>query len=68
MGVKTINLAPLIRKELSKEEILNDRVIPETVDSQNEIIETPIDVSGLKALRNSSIYHRKCLKAVAVIS
>ena len=65
MGVKTINLAPMIRKELSKEDIINDKVIPETVDSQNEIIEPTIDNASLKALRNSSIYHRKCLKAVA---
>lgn len=49
-----------------KGDILRDKIIHETVDSNQNIIEPPINNAGLKELRNSSIYHRKSLKAVAI--
>ncbi len=66
MFVKTMNLSPQINKGIDKNDIITDKVIPETVDTQNNIITPPIDNTGLKQLRNSSIYHRKALKAVAM--
>ena len=67
MGVKTVNLAPMIRKSIEEPgDLLQTKVLAESVDEMNNIISPPIDNTGLKELRNSSIYHRKCLKAVAM--
>lgn len=63
--VRRIHLAPMITKSLDKSDIIESNVIETTTDKQNDIIEPTIIISGLKALRNCSIWHRKCLKAVA---
>jgi len=67
MAVKTINLAPMIKKAVQEPgDLLRSTVLQETVDTNTNIIQSPIDNSGLKELRNSSIYHMKSLKAVAM--
>lgn len=65
MRIKTINLAPAIMKSIDKDDIIIDKVIDSDFDTLNNIIDPPVRLDGLKVLRNCSIYHRKCLKAVA---
>ncbi len=65
--MKTIRISPEINKALDKEDIIPTKTL-ETVDDTDAAaitITPPVDNNALKILRNYSIWHKKCLKAVA---
>lgn len=67
MKARTITLTPQINKSLDKEDVIPTKVL-ETVKDSTEAsltISPPIDNEALKILRNSSVWHNKCLKVVA---
>jgi capsid portal protein len=60
------DLAPLIVKNVSRDDIIPDRVLTSDVDSYGDVIAPIFDNNALKELRYCSIFHSKCLKAKAV--
>lgn len=68
MKVRTIDFTSGILKSLDKSDIIESKVLDSEIDTQADIIEPPagMKMEGLKRLRNYSIWHRKCLKAVAM--
>jgi capsid portal protein len=67
MKPKTIRITPEINKALDKEDIMPTKTL-ETVKDTDEAaitITPPVDNNALKYLRNYSVWHKKCLKAVA---
>lgn len=67
MKTRTITITPEINKALDKEDIIPTHTL-DTINDTDEATNTitpPVDNNALKVLRNYSIWHKKCLKAVA---
>lgn len=63
--IKTLPLGSTTITKTTREDYISN-IIPEEFDKYTDTIEPPFNTTGLTNLRYSSIYHRKCLKAVAV--
>lgn len=62
--IKQFNISPILKN--TKEEYIRSHALGTDEEQFTDIIEPPYSIDGLKALRYSSIYHRKCIKAKAV--
>lgn len=65
MKARTITLSPAINKSLDIEDVIPTQVLETVDDSKSNIVSPPVDNEALRIMRNSSIWHRKCLKVVA---
>lgn len=63
--VKSLPLSSSTVTKKTREDYITHSISEDTVN-HNDTIEPPYNPEGLKTLRYSSIYHRKCLKAKAV--
>lgn len=62
--LKQFNLSPISKS--TREEYIHTNALSTDEDQFTDIIDPPYSIEGLKNLRYSSIYHRKCIKAKAV--
>lgn len=60
-----VDLAPTIFKSVDKNDILPYKSLESEFDKVNNVIYPPLNNTGLKMLRYSSVYHLNCLEAVA---
>jgi PBSX family phage portal protein len=63
--VKSLPLTTPMAIKKSRDDYISN-VIPSDFSQASDVLEPPYSVEALKNLRYSSIYHRKCLKAVSV--